>query len=164
LKRVTVVRDNTKKVLAQLRGLERKQCLVGVPDSTADRKSEEDQGPFNNAAIGYLMERGSPAMNLPARPSLVPGIAEVQDKIAERYKSGAKAVLDGRLSDADQVHEAAGLIAEAAVKAKITDGDFAPLAARTIAARRARGRTSIKPLVDTGQFRNSITHVIRPKG
>lgn len=159
-----VTKDNFAKVLAGIRGLERNQVLVGIPDSRAERRVDGDAGdePINNAVIGYLMETGSPAANIPERPHLQPGILDRKDEIVSTYKAGGRAVLDGKTS-ADKVHHAVGLIAEAGVKNKIADGEFAPLAPSTIAARKRRGRKSEKPLVDTGQYRNAITHVVRPK-
>jgi hypothetical protein len=160
---IKVTKDRTAAVLKAMRGLERKQALVGIPDSTAERRLEDDEGPINNAMIGRLMEDGSPAQNLPARPHLKPAVREVKPELIRRYRTGTKAVLDGALKDPDKIHHAVGLIAENAVKAKITEGNFAPLSPRTIQARKRRGRKSEKPLVDTGQYRNSITHVVRPK-
>ena len=160
-----VTKDDVGAVLKAIRGLERNQVLVGIPSSAAGRRPDPaDPQPINNAVIGYVMENGSPARNIPARPHLTAGIADAKDEIAARYKAGARAVLDGRVKDPDKVHTAVGLIAEKSVKAKITAGEFAPLAPATIAARRRRGRKSEKPLIDTGQYRNAITHVVRPKG
>jgi hypothetical protein len=68
-----------------------------------------------------------------------------------------------------------------AVRTKITDGPFAPLADSTLRARARRGRkgavaelksraqgnapnnANAKPLIDTGQLRKSITYVVRKK-
>lgn len=160
-----VTKDGTKGVLAAITSLERSQVLVGVPAAHAERQidPEEPRGPINNAAIGYIMENGSPAANIPARPHLKRGIADVRPELVKRYRDGTKKILDGKSKDPNVLHHQVGLIAERGVKARINEGDFAPLSERTLAARRARGRKSEKPLVDTGQYRNSITHVIRPK-
>lgn len=162
--KVTVTKDRTKQLAAKLKALVRDQVLVGIPSSTAGRELDpENPEPINNATIGYILENGSPAANIPARPHLKPGVANAGGTIADRYKKGAKALLDGKIDDPTIVHTAVGLIAENSVKALIEAGDFAPLSPRTLQARRARGRTSEKPLVDTGAYRNAITHVVRPK-
>lgn len=159
-----VTKDIMGEVQKALRQLDTHRVLVGIPDSSAERNLDPEQrGPINNAAIGYIMETGSPAANIPARPHLRPGIDDARDEIVARYKAGSKAVLDRKVKDPKVVHHAVGLIAERSVKAKINEGDFAPLAAATVAARKRRGRRSEKPLVDTGQYRNAITHVVRPK-
>lgn len=159
---VKVTRDETAKLQKALAALSRSQVLVGIPSSTAGRKAD-DSGEISNAVIGYLMETGSPAGNIPERPHLRPGVADAKDAIIARYRAGGKAVLDGRAASLDPTHHTVGLIAQASVRAKITNGTFEPLAASTLAARRRRGRTGDKPLIDTGQYRNSISYVVRPK-
>jgi hypothetical protein len=64
----------------------------------------------------------------------------------------------------DIAQNKAGLIAESSVRKKINEGPFEPLAPKTLQERKRRGRTGEKPLIDTGQLRNSVTYVIRPKG
>lgn len=159
-----VTKDITKRLVTGVRELARERVLVGIPADNAERLIDEDaddRGPINNAAIGYIMENGSPAANIPARPHLQPSVNEQQDEIAAAYKAGGKAILDGKAKSATEVHHRVGLMVESAVKAKINEGDFTPLAPATIRARKARGRKSEKPLVDTGQYRNAITHVVR---
>jgi hypothetical protein len=162
--KVTVTKDRTKQLAAALKALVRDQVLVGIPSGTAGREPDpENPEPINNATLGYILESGSPAANIPSRPHLKPGVAAAGGQIADRYKKGAKALIDGKIDDVEAVHTAVGILAENSVKGLIDDGNFAPLAERTLAARRARGRTSTKPLVDTGAYRNAITHVVRPK-
>lgn len=161
---IKVTKDNVAAVMKAIRSLTRTEVLVGIPAENAERQPDPDEPePANNAMIGYVMENGSPARNIPARPHMRPGIEAVKDAIVERYRAGGEAVLDGRVTDPDKVHTAVGLIAERGIKAQITDGSFAPLAPSTLAARKRRGRKSEKPLIDTGQYRRAITHVIRPK-
>lgn len=161
---VTIKRDITRQVLQSLNALTRKQVLVGIPDTSADRQFDPDEKePASNALIGYVMETGSPAMNIPARPHLVPGVESAEGEISRRYGAGAKAMLDGKASSLDPTHTAVGLIAVAAVQKKIDNGPFVPLADATLEARRARGRTGEKPLIDTGQYRRAQNFVIRDK-
>jgi len=158
---VTVTKDNTKTLAAALRTLAQKQVLVGIPAKTTDRNDGE---PINNATIGYIMENGSPAANIPARPHLKPGVRSVSAQVSARYGAAAKAAMNGDLSKIDQAHDVVGLMASSAVKRQILDGDLQPLSEATLARRRARGRTGANPLIDTGQYRNSITYVVRAKG
>lgn len=162
---VTVKVDLTDKLLKSLAALTKDRCLVGVPASNADRDPEPGESPdVNNAMIGYIMETGSPAKNIPARPFLVPGVENAKDEVAKRYAAGAKAMLNGKTDTLEPTHNAVGLIAVASVQEKITDGPFVPLAPRTLAARRARGRTGEMPLIDTDQLRRAQNYVIRRKG
>lgn len=190
-----ITSDKLADVLKNISGLVCKQVLVGIPDSTTERNDEDDEGPMNNATLGYLHENGSPANNLPARPFLIPGIEDATSDIAGRLRKAADAALDGKADKVDQQLNAAGLIAQNSVKEKISTGDFAPLSPSTVASRRyKRGTKSmrdsereymdmirsgaqaagfslaelqdaagIRPLIDTGQLRDSITYVIRKK-
>lgn len=163
---VTIKRDVTQQLLKQLAALGSKRVLIGIPDTAADRKPEPGEKVTpSNALIGYVMETGSPAQNIPARPHLAPGVQAAEAQYVRMYQKGARAVLDGDAPNLDQVHEAVGLVASSSVKTFIDDGaGFAPLAPRTLAARRSRGRTGEKPLIDTGQYRRAITYVVRDRG
>ena len=175
--------DRMKQVVRDISALVRQDLLVGIPGETTERKSgPSEPKAMNNATLGYIHEFGSPAANIPARPFLMPGIEEAQDKIEARLRKAAQVALEGRgdqaIVDALAV---VGLVAQAAVKDKINSGDFAPLSDTTLRLRAAKGRkgaqdeldsraagnapgtADAKPLIDTGQLRNSINFVIREK-
>lgn len=154
-----MVTDKLSEVLNAFASLAQSDVLVGVPDSAPERKD----GPLSNAQIGYILETGSPANNLPARPHLIPGVASIQDAAATRLGLAASAAIDGDTAAAERHMSSAGMLGQNAVRRRITTGPFAPLAESTLAARRRRGRTGTKPLLDTGQYRNSITYVVRRK-
>lgn len=171
---------------AATRDLVRQRLLVGIPDTTAERKpADGKEQTANNAVIGYTMEFGDPDRNIPARPFLNPGIDAVRDKIADALKTACSEALTGNAGAVGRGFAKAGAVAVSSVQAKITDGPFAPLSQRTIEARARRGRRGAKqylklqgqgtpddilqgaglvvPLVDTGALRRSITFVIRSK-
>jgi hypothetical protein len=162
---VTVTKDGMAGLNKSLAQLIKSRVLVGVPAETAEREPEpgEEAKPINNAAIAYIMNAGSPAQNIPARPFMEPGIEAVEDRIAAAYKKGAQQLLDNPSADPNETHMKVGLIAQTSIQDKITDGPFTPLAPSTIAARQAAGRTRTTPLIDTGQLRRAITYVIRKK-
>ncbi|MGY2438562.1 hypothetical protein [Pseudomonas sp. SDO52101_S400] len=157
-----ITTDNVAKVLATIQELAGKQVLVGIPASKATRE-EGDAEPINNAQLGHIHEYGAPASNIPARPFLIPGVARAQESINGHLQKAAKAAMDGNEEKVDVELNATGLVAQAGARYEINNGDLAPLSDRTLAARRKRGRTGIKPLIDTGQLRNAITYVIREK-
>ncbi|WP_374527760.1 hypothetical protein [Acinetobacter sp.] len=142
-------------ILQAVSELSQVDVLVGVPHG--ENRSEAD---MTNAQIGYLLETGSPAMNLPPRPHLVPGIEEVQDVIGEKLAAAVDAALSGNSKRMYFLLESAGMKATMNVKKFINRGEFAELAPLTIRERKRRGRKSEKPLVDTGQYRNSHTYII----
>jgi hypothetical protein len=158
---LTVKRDAMAKLMKSLHALTGRDVLVGVPTTRADRKEKGE--PVNNAEIGYWQEFGAPAANIPARPHLIPGVEAAADDINKQFRAAAVAALRGEAHEVDRRMNAAGLLAQNSVRRLIGDGLVPELAARTLAARRARGRTGEKPLIDTGQYRNSITYVIRRK-
>lgn len=143
-------------ILNAVSELSKTDVLVGVPHGEA----RTDGDGMTNVAIGYLLETGSPAMNLPPRPHLIPGIEEVQDLIAEKLTWAVDAALTGNTKRMYFYLECAGMKATMNVKRFINAGDFAPLAPFTLKMRKARGRKSEKPLVDTAQYRNSHTYVV----
>lgn len=163
---LTVTKDRFAKVLAAIRQIDGDRVLVGVPADKAlrDPDAGEPTAPINNAAIAYIMEYGAPEANIPARPSIHPGIITVKDEIGRRFKKTAQAALDGKPFDVSRTLNQVGLVAQAAIREKITDGPFVPLAPMTLSRRKAKGRTGEKPLIDTGQFRNSINYVVKMKG
>jgi phage gpG-like protein len=158
---LTIVRDNLKKVSKSIDALGRARVMVGVPADKTDRKD----GSISNASLAYIHNVGAPEANIPARPFMEPGVASVQPQIAEGLKKAGKFALEGRSDAVDRQFHRVGAIGRDAIKAKITDGPFAPLKPSTIAARKSkrksRNNTDIKPLIDTGAMRNSISYVIR---
>lgn len=147
--------DGLPDMLRRMAAVAQRDVLVGIPAG-----EQRDDGP-TNAEIGYQNEFGSPANNIPARPHLIPGVAAVQDRAVARLTQAASAAATGRMSDAERHLHAAGLIAQSSVRRTLTTAAYRPLSERTLAERRARGRTGTKPLIDTGQYRNSITYVVR---
>ncbi len=162
---VIVTKDRTGELLKAIVALTQREVLIGIPaDAPARTPEPGEPAPPSNALIGYKMETGDPEMNLPARPFLVPGVEAIKDKAIARLKKAGEDALKGDLGKVDQALHAVGLMGQSSVQAKITDGPFVPLAPRTLAQRRARGRTGDRPLIDTGQLRRSVNYVIRTKG
>lgn len=156
---LTVRSDNAQSILDALKTLANKDVLVGIPES----KDERDDGDIGNAAIGYINENGSPAQNIPPRPHLKPGVRSVEQDFMPHLKTAARKALEGDAEGAVTSLDRAGTVAANGVKRYITITGFTPLAGATIANRLRRGRTGNKPLIDTGEYRRSITHVVRDK-
>lgn len=171
------------RIRQSIRELTDREVLVGIPASTTDRKPEpgDTQLPPTNAVLGYVHEFGEPEHNIPARPFLIPGIHDAVKPIAARMGKVARAVLTLTSQTVDQQFNSIGLIAQNSVRRKLTEGPFVPLSDRTVAARARKGREGAmwelawrqagapagtdlaKPLIDTGQLRNSITYVVRKR-
>ncbi|EAT1194792.1 hypothetical protein EYS49_12010 [Salmonella enterica] len=185
---VTTRVDNAQAILDALRSLTKKDVLVGIPAEDSDR----DDVPFGNAGIGYVNEYGSPAQNIPPRPHLIPGVKSVEEQTVPQLKAAAQAALDGNAAGAERALNRAGALAANGVRRYMTITGFTPLADSTVEARARRGRKgakaelarrsadgklnainpdsgqliineNVRPLIDTGQYRRAITHVVRDK-
>lgn len=171
----------------------KRELLVGIPgDSPARSPEPGEPTPPSNAVIAYVQEFGDDEKNIPARPFLMPGVANAKPDIVKGLESAGRAVLDGQAGGLERGLTSAGLAAQVAVKKKIIDGPFAPLSERTLqgraerltskgkasqsesskAARRELANrdagelpsTDAKPLYDTHSLFNAVTYVVRDKG
>lgn len=183
---VTIQKDRLKQVLASIRALPKTDVLVGVP---AEKTAHT--GGITNAAIGYIAEKGAPEANIPARPWLMPGIRNVQDRITNYMAQAAKAGLVGNQGLMLRAMGAAGMIAASSAQGTIQRGIAPPLADSTLRRRARRGpgkgvrinkgaiaeleargkggtlgfgAGGATPLIDTSQFIHSITYVVRRTG
>lgn len=155
--KVEVTIDLTKELYRELALITEKEVAVGVPGEKTFRSGE----PINNATIAYLMEHGSPAQNIPARPFLEPGVKDAQPQSIVLMRAVAVSVLNGNSSSATL--DAVGIVNQVAVKKRITSNTPPPLAPSTLAARKRRGVSRTNTLVDTGALLNSISYVVRRK-
>lgn len=136
------------------------------------------------SAVVMCFEFGSPAINMPARPHLVPGVEKAKDEIGDRLKAAALAALDGNSAAAEIHLTEAGTAGVNAVQQVIRSGTLQPIQPQSYlqrttgrAARRQRARhqamslrelaeseaASATPLIDTAAYSRSITSVVRDK-
>lgn len=153
---VTATGEGLASILEAIENLTSQEVLVGIPHG--ETRSDEE---MTNAQIGYIQETGSPAMNLSARAFLAPGVEDCQERVSAQLTKAVDEALKGNNQGVDRCLNRAGMVAQNSVRAKINSGDFAPLSEATLRARRRAGKTRTKPLIDTGQLRNSITYIIK---
>jgi phage gpG-like protein len=156
---VNITVDNLEQFGKAIELLQRKEILVGVPQANDRRKT----GPINNATLAAIHDRGSPSQNIPARPFMEPGIKSVSTKIEQKLLSVGQAVLDGDIVKTYKRLNEVGLIAQNGLRKQINSNIQPPLKPATLAARRRRGRTGKRTLIDSGQLRNSLTYVVKDK-
>jgi hypothetical protein len=152
--------DNMAKVVQAIDLLATSSVQVGIPSEENKRQG----GKITNAEIGYIHENGAPEAGIPARPHMGPGVRNVQGRINQLLKNAARLAFAGKPEGVVRALHAVGLTAQASIRSVITAGIPPPLRPGTLAARRRRGRKGTTPLIDTGQYRNAITYVIRKKG
>jgi hypothetical protein len=179
------VKDATPQLMKALAALGRRAIMVGVPadeeqphlgtGTVESNKRDDDNGkpaPINNATIGYIHEGGAPEAGIPPRPHLVPGINAAKEKLIKRFEGAGRAALAGNTAAVDRYMTAAGIEAVSSVKRAIQEGIPPPLKPATIARRRKRSKAStyrrkainagdVTPLIDTAQYINSISFVLR---
>lgn len=177
---VKITVDKLPDLYLALRILADQRLLAGIPAERAERKD----GAVTNATIGYVQEHGDPATGIPPRPFLYPAVRAMQEDIVRLLRMAGDAALRGDPVGTTRALNALGLMAQNRIRARINEGIPPPLARATLLAR-MRARTAIKgakaelarrdagfaagmdlakPLVATGQLRNSITYVIRSIG
>jgi hypothetical protein len=174
IKNVKITQDNWPLVQQALDRLTRNKLYVGFPDSTTDRPADADgKEEPTNAQIGYWMNFGVPASNIPARPFMTLGVASVQDAIVKRMGVLGMLALAGDHEGVDKGFAALGLFVVSGIRKKLRDGPWQPLSPRTVMAR-IHARTSVKaegwvflkymtPLIDTSAMLKAITYVVRNK-
>lgn len=160
---VTVTQDKTAQIGKAIAFLAARRVMVGIPADKTARKNDDDS-PLNNAQLMAIHEAGAPEVNLPARPVVHPTVKQYQADIKSALGKAGTLALSGNTKGVDRQLNALGLFMQNKLRAKITDGPFVPLSTRTLATRKARGRSGTKPLIDTGQLRRALTYVIRVFG
>lgn len=152
---IKVRKDIYKDVKKKLKEFSKLDLLIGVPQEKTQR--EEADRAITNAELMFIHTNGSPIRNIPKRPTIEPTIEENKQKISDKFKLAVNKILkhqgDGR-ADLEKL----GLWIVNKVKAKFGSDELAENAPSTI---KAKG--SDRPLIDTGQLRNSVTYVIRKK-
>ena len=175
-------------IASQAAALAKKRVLVGVPAETSTRPNTGEK--INNAELLYILshgvrkkamrdemqanidsgmkysaahslyiqEHGSPLWQIPPRPVLEPAIEDKKAPIAKQLREAAKAAIDGNMQGAENRLHMAGMVAENAAKGWFEDpkNGWPPNSPKTIAR-----KGSDSPMIDTGEMRKSITHVIR---
>lgn len=129
---------------------------VGIP-----QEKNSSRGAVSNAELLYIHTNGSPAHNIPARPTIEPALSkpETAKQIQDLIISGMKKALFGNLSGAEAEYNRAGIVGMTAAQAMFGSAELAPNAPYTI-----KKKGSSAPLIDTGSLRANVTYVIRKGG
>ncbi len=172
--------------------LAKKEVLVGIPAEHSSRQTPSDDN-INNAELLYIQSHGvrkaemrkemqqhidagktyseahslyiqshgSPLWHIPPRPVLEPSIEASKEPIAKQLQGAAVAAIDGNQQEVDNALHRAGIVAENAAKAWFENpqNGWPPNSPKTIAK-----KGSDSPLIDTGEMRKAITHVVRERG
>lgn len=120
---------------------------VGVFDGVAGGTSEI-------AHIATIHEYGAPRAHIPERSYVRATVRERQPELAALMARVVRAMIARQLTE-ERALQLIGAWLAGAIKGRIVSGPFEPLKPQTIAR-----KGSDKPLIDTGQLKNSVTFVI----
>lgn len=151
--KANVIRTNQgalRRIVERMAGLN-KQVEVGVPKGAMHTSKGVS---ISMSLLANIHTYGSLSRGIPARPFLIPALEQNQDKYVKYLKSQTIPLLFGRAKQ-ERVLNLLGEMSAGDVKKYFTSGRFVPLAASTI-----KQKGSSKPLIDTGQLRQSITYSI----
>lgn len=146
-----IIKDFDGKFLARLQralsGKPKKVVHVGFPEGGPDKENG-----MSVAGVAAVHEFGGGSV--PERPFMRTGIRRGLPDQAKLNTANLKAVARGTLT-VPQALGQLGLMAATQVQREILEGDFAPLKDATV-----NRKGSTKPLIDTGQMRQSVTFEI----
>ena len=139
--------------LERFREIGKPKVYIGVPTS----KNGMHEGGINMATLLALHVLGAPSRGIPQRDPLRPPLIANAQRYSDLLALGLKNALANG-TDPKLVYEKIGIVATNDVKDYFITGNFKALSEKTI---KAKG--SSKPLVDTGELRNSISYEVRNK-
>ena len=139
--------------LERFKEIGKPKVYIGVPTS----KNGMHEGGINMATLLALHVLGAPSRGIPQRDPLRPPLIANAQRYSDLLALGLKnALSDG--TDPKLVYEKIGIVATNDVKDYFITGNFKALSEKTI---KAKG--SSKPLISTGELRNSISYEVRNK-
>jgi hypothetical protein len=157
-----------------------RQVVVGYAEGSGNH------GEINNAQLAFIHSNGSPKKGIPARPIIEPALEQpdARERIPELLREAVAASLDGNISGINAALERAGIYGANTVKEWFNGNNgWPPLKDpyRTIGVEidkygeRKTGKDGTpkyihknksgggKPLLDTGQLRQSVTYAVKEK-
>ena len=152
--KANIVQTNSgglQRIIDRISASSKKSLNVGVPEG---KMHSDDGESLSMSALANIHEYGSPSRNIVARPFLVPALEKNQAKYAKFLASQVIPLIRGKTT-IDRILGQLGMVAQADVQAYMVSGHFVPLYYTTI-----KRKGSSKPLIDTGQLRQSITYSI----
>lgn len=157
---VKTVTDNFSKQLQALEFIKDNSVYVGIQQKDTSREDE-----VTNAELLFIHTNGSPINNIPPRPVIEPAIKSDSERLSKIMKKAAKCAMEGNFSEATkQLHIAGTRGRDLSKRWFVNPENHWPPNSQTVAERKRRkGSTIPRPLIDTGELRNSISYFVETK-
>lgn len=131
------------------------EITVGIHEAEgAAAKTGEDEG-MSLIDVAVVHEFGAEFVGIPRRSFIRDWVDENEQAHADQTRKVAQAVIAGKL-DIETAMKRLGVLRQAEVQKRISDGIEPPLSPVTIAR-----KGSSKPLIHTGQMRGAVTHKVK---
>jgi hypothetical protein len=156
--------DKMSLIRSALSELEQYQVKIGYPYEYREREVmatdelRREGVTATNPELAYINEYGDPALNIPPRPTLIPGIYSAMPTIIRLLGPAIREVLTkGSPRDSLIIM---GRTGRNAVRAYILFGAVRGLAGATLWYRLRAGISLTTPLIETGRMRNALSYMI----
>lgn len=178
------VTDNFSKQLKALAFIKDNEVYVGIQEEDSSR--EDDAAPTNaellfihtngarikkrkkkgSANDLYMFSNGSPYFNIPPRPVIEPALKSDQARLSSMMKKAAEYAFDGNDSEALRQLHLVGTRGRDVSKRWFVNpkNHWPPNSEAVQEAKRRKGSTDPKPLIDTAELKNSISYFVKTKG
>lgn len=155
--------DNLSKQLKALEFIKNNEVYVGIQEEDSSR--EDDPAP-TNAELLFIHTNGSPVNNIPPRPVIEPALKNDQARLSSMMKKAAEYAFDGNESEALRQLCLVGTRGRDVSKRWFVNpkNHWPPNSEAVQEAKRRKGSTNPKPLIDTSELRNSISYFVKTKG
>ena len=136
--------------------------LLFIHTNGARVKKRRKKGSANDL---YVLSNGSPYFNIPPRPVIEPALKSDQKRLSSMMKQAAKYAFDGNKSEALRQLELVGTRGRDVSKRWFVnpDNNWPPNSEVVQERKRRKGSTNPRPLIDTGELKNSISYFVRTK-
>lgn len=163
--------SNTHALNDSLKRLKKTMVFVGIAKGSPG-DVREDGGPDNHL-LGFVHEYGAPAVGIPPRPFLRPGVESARGQIAFGLEAALKAALRDDADGMQAALDRTGIQAVSAVKSFMSNPSppFVELKPATLRNRHRSRETqtkrenevagvNVKPLINSGSLQGSIDYYI----
>lgn len=160
---VKTIMDNFSKQLKALEFMKDNEVYVGIQEKDSLR---EDDSTVTNAELLFIHTNGSPVNNIPPRPVIEPALKSDKDRLSKIMKKAADCAFNEDFSEATKQLHIAGTRGRDVSKRWFVNSEnhWPPNTPAVIESKRKKGSTNPRPLIDTGELRNSISYFVKTKG